>query len=98
MSQPTLPDVSLDEDDYGGRAKRKTERAGIEMPSKWEETGIYPGARKLIEWAVGDELISAAPRGSYEVYDAYGQYAPQVEYEQLRRSGGLPYLSGEYGR
>lgn len=41
VPQPTLPDVSLDDDDYG-RSKRKVE------VGKWDENEIYSGARESL--------------------------------------------------
>ena len=48
VPQPTLPNVSLDEDDDLLRAKRKADKAGLVLPQENEyDSGLYPGARTL---------------------------------------------------
>ena len=47
MPQPTLPDVSLDEDDYNGRIERKLESSDGDVSDQWDDTGIYPGGREI---------------------------------------------------
>ncbi|EIW71060.1 hypothetical protein TREMEDRAFT_42550 [Tremella mesenterica DSM 1558] len=45
VPQPTLPNVSLDDDDDYSRAKRKADKAGLQLPEKAAYEGIYPGKR-----------------------------------------------------
>lgn len=53
IPQPTLPKVDIDEDDLW-KAKRKADRAGIDIPSQRRapspltpDNGLYPGRQSL---------------------------------------------------
>jgi len=70
--QPTLPDVKLDDDSPASRAKRKAERAGMDMPAQargYEATELYDrygGYPSTVEYDPGYRLPYAG--------DEYGRY------------------------
>lgn len=72
IPQPTLPNVSLDDDDLlAGKRKLEAERRGGQGRAKREfvEYDVYPAYPPTVEYAP-----APAPRPALRPYDSYEEY------------------------